>query len=329
MVLKLKRPLITYSLVALLMLTSIFIIPVNVSASTSYVNSTLFTYYKEFGLGINFDSWNHTSLYIRTSDSLNLNTYTATDLLIQNIVIFNDSNNNGFFDESEENLTIHDQLNNTNFSPNPPDLVIVGSGSVQGKLINITAWSGSTTPNATFSIHAIAFNSPTEYQNVLFNYLEAQLKIQMNISNWPSWGPNVKLLMIYNISSKLNLYKNSNQLQSTWFDENPGPDVDDDEHKVLFQWDFFQNATINSSINQACNQTIAAIGSNWILNFTFNKFDNLSYNGSKILISLGTVTNNFLFFVLFAIMLVCIIITIVIIYYTRERRNKLLDDLSE
>ena len=329
MVLKLRRRLITPSLVTLLILTSILILPINLSASTTYINSTLLTSYNEFTLGISFNSWNHTSLYICTSDNSNLNAYTATDFWIQNIIIFNDSNNNGFFNELEENIILHNQFNFTNFSPNPPDLGIFGSGSVQGKLINVSAWNSSNNPNVTYSMHAIAFNSPTEYQNVTFNYLEAQLKIHMNIFNWPSWGPNVKLLIVYNISSQLSFYQNSNRLISPWFDENPGPDVDDDEYKIMSQLNFFENATLNSSLNQPSNQTIAAVGSNWILNFTFNKFDNLSYNGSKILISLGSVTNNFLFFVLFAIMLLCIIVTIVIIYYTREKRNRLLDDLSD
>ncbi|NHI93662.1 MAG: hypothetical protein EAX96_14345 [Candidatus Lokiarchaeota archaeon] len=328
MVVKIKNKLKVSLLILILILTTIIIIPEQISATTSYVNNTLMNSYKEFGLGMNFDSWNQTSLFISTSDSINLKDYTSTDILIQNIIIYNDSNNNGLFDQSEENIMIVDQLNFTNFSPNPPDQTINGTESVQGKLVNLSAWNDSINPNVTFSIRVITFNAPTEYENISFNYLETQFKIYLNIINWPSWGPNIKLLLVYNITSQLSFYKQANQLSTGMLDENPGPDLDDDEYKLNINWLFFENATLNSSSYQPCNQTINSIGKSWIINCTFNKFENLSFNGSKISIILGTTTNNFLFFVLFAIMLIGIIITVMIIYYTRERRNKFLEDIG-
>ncbi|MHA1893558.1 MAG: hypothetical protein ACTSX4_03545 [Candidatus Helarchaeota archaeon] len=325
-----KRKIILSSLLILLILNAFLLLPISVSASTSYSNNILSKCYEEFGLNIQLISWNQTTINLNSLDNQYLKYNSKIDFVIQNIIIFNDSNDNGFFEHFEENISILQQLNYSNFLPYPPSQVVIGDNAVPGILVNGSAWNSSTSPNVTFSLHALIFGAPSTYQGISFDNLETQLKLCMNISNWPSWGSNEKLLIVYNITSSLTFTSNGTSLISNWFDETSGPDVDDNEYKIKAEIDFFKNYTLNSSNFETCNHTIEALGnSNWRVNLTFNKFDNVTYNGSKIVFSLGSITNNFLSFVLFAIMLIGIFVTTVIIYYTRERRNKLLDELVD
>ncbi len=320
-----KKILISIFILVLLLIQAFIIIPRSVSA-ISYSNGTLILSHKEFRMNLNFISWNETSLDLESSDTNYLQDYTKSNFKIAKIIIFNDSNDNGYFEEFENNLTIHTQLNYSNF-PNPNNLSIYGFNSVLGNLINCTAWNSTSNPNVTYSMYALGFESPTIYQEVNFNYLEAQFKFNLTILNWPDWSNN-KLLMVMNITSSLNFNKNENSLISELFNENPGPDVDDNEYKIQANWTFFQNVTLNSSIYQKSNESISGSDGDWLINFTFNKFDNLTFNGSTIIFQLGAIQNNLLFFILFAVMLCAIIGTTVIIYYTRERKNKFLNDIG-
>jgi len=320
-----KKIVITSLLLFLLLFQACLIVPNFVSA-ISYSNNTLALNYNEFSMYTSFDSWNETSFNLDSTDTLYLQDYTTTNFKITQIIIFNDSNDNGFFEAGEDNLTLHIQLNHSNY-PIPNNQSIMGLNSIPGNLINSSAWNSTSNPSVTYAMHALAFQNPTQYQGVNFSYLETQFKINLTINNWQNWI-NGKLLLVMSITSALNFNKIGNSLISEVFDECPGPDVDDDEYKVQANWTFFQMGTLNSSLYNSSNTSISGSGGNWVVNFTFNKFKNLSFNGSKIVFNLGTAQNNLIFFVLFAVMLGAIIATTVIIYFTRERRNKFLDDIE-